>query len=89
MAGLQIEVVPRTVEIGGHEGQILGAVLAVEAAAELDAGDLGDGIGTVGLFQGTGEEVLLLERLGRELRVDAGAAQEDEPLAPLPGTPRG
>ena len=84
VARLQIEVVPGTVQIRGHEGQILGAILAIEAAAQLDAGDLGDGIGTVGLFQGAGEKVLLLERLRGELGVDAGAAKEDEALHPCP-----
>ena len=80
MAGLQVEVVAGAVQVGRHEREVVGAVLAVEAAAQLDAGDLGDGVGAVGLLQRAGEQVLLLERLRGLARVDAGAAEEDQPL---------
>ena len=80
VAGLQVEVVARAVEVGRHQGDAFRPVLAGEAAAQLDAGDLGDGVGAVGLLERAGEEVLLLERLRRQPGIDAGAAQEDEPL---------
>ena len=80
MAGREVEVVAGAVQVGGHEREIVGAVLAVEAAAQLDAGDLGDGVGAVGLLQRAREQVLLAQRLRGLARVDAGAAEEDEPL---------
>jgi hypothetical protein len=64
----------RSIEVRGHEGEIVRAVLSVEAAAELDAGDLGKGVGSIRLLEGAGEEVLLFQGLGSQARVDAGAA---------------
>ena len=46
--------------------------------AEFDAGDLGDRVRFVGRFQQTGQQRLLLDRLRRELRVNARAAQEEQ-----------
>src|SRR5690606_27641610 len=46
--------------------------------AKLDGGDLGDRVGAVGLLQRSSQEVLLLERLGRQLRVDAGGTEIEE-----------
>ena len=74
----EVEVVAGAVQVRRHEREVVGAVLAVEAAAHLDAGDLGDRVRAVRLLQRAGEEVLLLERLRRLARVDAGAAEEDE-----------
>ena len=71
VARAQVEVVAGAVEVGRHERQVVGAVLPVETAAQLDAGDLGDRVGAVGLFEGTGQQVLLFERLRRLARVDA------------------
>ena len=56
------------------------AVLAVATFAQLDAGDLGDGVGFVGLLQRAGEEVVLLDRLGAVARVDATGAEETQIL---------
>jgi hypothetical protein len=56
------------------------AVLAVVAFAELDAGDLGDGVGFVGGLERAGEEVVFLDRLGAVARVDAARAQEAQAL---------
>ncbi len=78
VAGVQVEVVARPVQVGGHERQVVGAVFAIETAAHLDAGDLRQCVRAVGLFQRAGEEVLLLERLRGELGVDARAAQEQQ-----------
>ena len=82
VAGAQVEVVARAVEVGRHEREAVRAVLAVEAAAELDAGDLGDRVGAVGLLQRAGEQVLLAQRLRGLARVDAGAAEEDDLARP-------
>ena len=78
VAGREVEVVARPVQVRGHERQVVGAVFAVEAAAKLDAGDLGQRVGAIGLFERAGEEVLLLQRLRRELRVDARATEEEQ-----------
>jgi hypothetical protein len=80
VARLRIEVVSRAVQIGGHEREVLGAVLPIETAAQLDAGDLGDSLGTVRLFERTGEKVFLFKRLRSEFRLDAGAPQEYQTL---------
>ena len=45
--GDEIEVVVRPVEIGRHRGNEVRAVLARVSLAELDPGDLGDGVGFV------------------------------------------
>jgi len=53
----------------------LGAELAVVGLEELDAGDLGDGIGFVGGLERAGEEGLLAHGLLGQPRVDIGAAE--------------
>ena len=75
VAGLQVEVVARAVQVGRHQVDHVVAVLAVERLGDLDARDLGDGVGPIGRLQRAGQEVLLLHRLGRLARVDAGRAQ--------------
>ena len=80
MGFFQIEVVVGAVEVVGHGGQVSGAVLAVIGPAHGDAGDLGDGVGVVGRLQRAGQQILFLDRLRRQLGVDAGAAQEEQPL---------
>jgi hypothetical protein len=54
--------------------------LAVVGPAHLDAGNLGQGIGTIGGLERTGEQILFLNRLRAELGVDAGRAQEEKPV---------
>jgi hypothetical protein len=77
-----VVVVAGAVEVGGHDaavvGAVAGAVLAVVAFAELDAGDLGDGVGFVGGFQRAGEQGIFAHGLRCKLGVDATAAQEQE-----------
>ena len=72
VAGLQIVVITRAVKVGGHDGKISGAVLAVVSPAHLDAGDLGHSVGAVRGFQGPGKEVFFLDRLRAQLRINAG-----------------
>lgn len=78
--GLQIVVVARTIQIGGHHGQITCPVLPVVRPAHLDAGDLGDRIGAVGGLERPGQKVFLLDRLRAIARVDAGRAEEQQTL---------
>ncbi len=52
------------------------AVFARVGLAKLDAGNLGDGVGFVRRFERTGQERALRDRLRRVLRVNAGAAEE-------------
>ena len=80
MGVLGIEVVARAVEIGGHDGEILGVVLPVVGRAHLDPGDLGHRIRAVGGLQGSGEQILLFDRLRAKLWVDAGRAEKQEPV---------
>ena len=72
----------RAVEVGRHDRAVVRAVLPVVGLAELDAGDLGDGVRLVGRFQGAAQQVFLAHRLGAVARVDAGASQEEKPLDP-------
>ncbi len=78
VGGLEVVVVVGAVHVGGHGGNEIAAVLLVEGFAKFDAGDFGDGVPLVGGFERAGEEVFLLERLGGEFGVDAGAAEEEE-----------
>ena len=86
VAVLGVVVVVGAVEVGGHHGDVVCSVLAVEELAVLEATDFGQGIGLIGLFQLTGEEAALGHGLGRHAGVDAAAAQKLEFLAAvLPG----
>jgi len=76
----KVIVVARAVEIGGHDGKVLGAVLPVIGPAHFNAGNLGQGVGTISGLQRTGEEVVLLDRLGAVARVDATGAEETQIL---------
>ncbi len=78
MAGLQVEVVPRAVEVGGHGRDKVGAVLPIVALAHENAADLCDGIGVVGQLQLASEQVCLRHGLGCELGIDARAAEKEE-----------
>jgi len=80
VGGFQVEIVVGAIEVGRHGGEEPGPVLAIVGAAHGDASDLGDGVRLVGRFQRPGQEVFLLQRLGCQLRIDAAAPQEEEPL---------
>ncbi len=79
VAGLQVVIVARSVEIGRHRAQVGRAVLAVVRPAHLDAGDLGEGIRPVGGLERPGEQVVLADRLRAIARVDARGAEEEQP----------
>ena len=76
--GLQIEVVARAVQIGGHGRNVVMAIFLAIGLAQLDPGDLGDGVPFVGRLQGAGQQRVLGDRLGRKLGIDAGRAQEQK-----------
>ena len=59
------------------------AVLLAVVLAELQAGDLGDGVGLVGRLKRGGEQAFLRHRLGGLAGIDAGAAKEEESLHTL------
>lgn len=75
---LRVEVVVRAIQVGGHGGDGVEAVLDAVGLAHLDAGDLGDGVPLVGGLERAGEERVLRDGLRRELGVDAGGAEEEE-----------
>ncbi len=63
------------------------AVLDSQRFAQLDAGDLGDRIPLIGGLQRSGEQRLFPDRQLGELRVDAAAAQKQQPPHPrAPGS---
>ena len=72
-------IVPRTIEIGRHPRIKAVAVLASVILREFKAGDFSDAIGFIRRLEGTREQTLLLQGLRRELRVDTGAPQEQQP----------
>ena len=76
----EVVVVVRAVQVGGHDAHILSPVLPVVALGQLDAGDLGDGVGLVGLLQRAGEQVVLADRLRAVARIDAARPQEHQAL---------
>jgi len=78
VAVLQVEVVVGTIQVGGHHGYVVGAVLEVVALAHLQTGYLGNGILLIGILQRAGKQTILLHRLWCVLGIDAGAAQEEE-----------
>lgn len=82
VAVFRVIVVAGAVEVGGHDAAVVdavcGAVLAVIAFTELDAGDFGDGIGLVGGLQGAGEQGVFAHGLAGVFGVDAAGAEEEE-----------
>ena len=84
VAGLEVEVVARAIQIGGHHGNEVGAVLQVEALAHLQTCNLGNGIRLVGVLQRRCQQGSLADGLRSLARVDAGAAQEEQFLDAVP-----
>ena len=82
VGGFEVEIVVDAVEIGGHDRDEAGPVLAVVGPAHLDPGDLGHGVGGIGGLQGTGQEVGLFHGLGAVPGVDAGASEKKKPPDP-------
>ncbi len=80
-------VVAKPIKIGGHQAMVIQAVafavLAVVALAQLDAGNLGDGVGLVGWLLNASEQGFVANRLRSLARVNAARAQEQELLDPI------
>jgi len=74
----RIVIVVWTVQIGRHRADEIGSVLTAIGLAELDPGDLGDGVPLIRRLEGPGQQMLLADRLGGELGIDAGTAQKKE-----------
>ena len=83
MAICGVIVIPGAVEIGGHQADRIKAVLGTQSSAELNSGNLGDGVPLIGGLQGTCKKALLLDRLLGEFGIDAGASEEQKPPAAM------
>jgi hypothetical protein len=83
VAGVQIEVVVRAVEVDGQHVRALHAVLELVRVEHLPRGLLRHAVGRVGLFRVAVPEVLLGEGHGGELGVGADRADLDELAAAL------
>jgi len=59
MAMFGVVVIAGAVKVGGHDAAIINAmafpILTIITFAQLDAGNLGNGIGLIGRFQRTGQ----------------------------------
>ena len=77
---LGIEVVEGAVEICGHAADEIASMLMAVALAELDAGDFRDAIRLIGAFHWPGEQAVLANGHFGVLRIDAGAAEEEQLL---------
>lgn len=82
VAGLQIEIVARPVEVGRHGRDEVTAMLPAIGLGELDPGDLSDGAPLIGRLEAHGEDGILANRLRRKLGIDARRAEEEQLLDP-------
>lgn len=80
----QIVAVAGTIEVGRHDRQELRTVLAIKRPAHFDSGNLGYGVGPIGRLQRTGKKVIFLHGLRTVAWVDAGRAEEQQPLDTMP-----
>ncbi len=74
----EIEVVPGTVKIRRHCRDEIAPELSGICLTKLDPRNLSDRVGFVRWFELTGEQGRFVNRLRRELRIDTGAAEEEE-----------
>ena len=78
VARRQIEIVIGPIKIARHHRNVMTAILLAVGLTKFDAGDLGDRIPFIGRLQRPGQQRLLLDRLRREFRIDAGRAQKHQ-----------
>ena len=78
MAVFGIVIIPRAIEVGGHETDVIAAVLMTVGIAEFDARDFGKGIGFVGGFQRPGQQGILRDGLRRVFGVNTGRSQKKQ-----------
>ena len=77
---LEIEVVVGPVEVGGHHGDIVGAILQIETFAQLQPGNFCDSVRLVGVFERRGEQCAFGNGLHGIARINAGASKEKKLL---------
>ncbi|MEY3838199.1 MAG: hypothetical protein RL304_1181, partial [Verrucomicrobiota bacterium] len=75
---LEREIVAGPVQVARHRADEVAPMLGPGVVAELDARDLGDGIGLVGRLERAGQQGVLADRLRGVLRVDAARAEEEQ-----------
>ena len=80
VAVFQVEVVVGAIEVRGHHGDVVGAVLQVVTLAHLETRNLSDGVFLVGVFEFAREEGVLFHGLWGVLGVNAGRTQEQKLL---------
>src|SRR5438477_9892662 len=68
---LEIEIIAGPIEVSWHCGQIAGAVLTVIRPAHLDASDFGQRVCAVSRLKRASQQVLFLDGLRSEFRIDA------------------
>ena len=73
-----MEIVVGTIEVSGHDSDIVGAVLQVITLAHLQSGNLRNGIFLVGVFQRGGQQTVFPHGLGCVLRIDTGRTEEEQ-----------
>jgi hypothetical protein len=78
MAVFGIVIIPGAVEVGGHEADVVTAVLMTVGVAEFDARDFGQSIGLVRRLQGTGQQSLFDDRLRGHFGVNTGRTQKQK-----------
>ena len=80
--GLEVEVVAGPVQVRRHRRDPAVPVLGAECLDVEDARDLGHGVGLVRRLQRAGHQRGLPDRLRGVAGVDAGGAEEEQPLYP-------
>ena len=75
---LEVEVVVRTIEIGRHHSDVVGAVLEIERLTHLQTCNLGNGVWLVGVFERRSQQTILWHRLWGFTWIDAGGTEEEE-----------
>ena len=78
MRAMQIVIVIRTIQVGWHGGNEITAVLPPVCLTKLNPGNFSHCIPFICWLQRTGKEVLFFQRLRRQLRINARAAQEQK-----------
>ena len=80
-------VIVGPVQVGGHDADIVRAVLPVQILAVFQSGNLRQRVSFIGLFQLAGQQASFRHRLGSHARIDAGASQKLQLFAAV--LPRG
>ena len=79
----QVKIVVRPIEVCGHHGYVVSAILQVELLAKFQAGNFSDGVRFVSVFQWRSKQSVFGDRLGRFARVNTSGAQKKKVLHPM------